>query len=100
MTLLEDLRFMCAGPLGVTVTGPDGDLFGLLDIADEENWRIGDFGRHQTRLDRHTQLVIPAADQGTIARASSLVINGISYTVQDLRLATDGLELQLLLVAQ
>jgi len=98
-----DLAVIYDGPLAEDVTGPAGVIRGFVDVADEENWRIGDFGRHQTRLDRRFVLRIRTDDLGTIARDGTVSIAegrfAATYRVQDLRLQADGRETELYVVA-
>jgi hypothetical protein len=90
---------MAAGPLGKSVEGPDGCVRGFLDQVDEENWRISDNGRTQTRLDRRTVLTLATDDLGSIARQTVLTIGEQDWRVQDLRWLGDGVTAACYLVA-
>lgn len=69
----DDFQTMAKGPLGCYADGPDGRLLGFLDRATEENWRISEFGRHQTRLDAHAVLMVGTAKLVNTVRQSFLV---------------------------
>jgi hypothetical protein len=98
-TILRHARRMCRGfgsvpvVVGVSVNAPDGSpRRGLLNLVE----RVEDDGVGQVVV-RSEVLTVPTEDVTTVARGTTLTVNGAARVVRDRLLLEDGSLVELVL---